>query len=291
MAYTADIEGFKEYSVLVRDASTTKAYCYQINKFFTLSKIDLYEVNKKTIIEYCQKNVGTKNLSIMMLNTRQALLAYYGYLVDHLNMKFDIAKLKIPIPRYTQKQQKVLHYEDVLRIIKKMRSRGISFTVYRNTMLLLMYTSTGMRKSEVINLKLSDIELEKGFMTVWKTKTNEPRTICLPPTLCSVMKKYLTMRKRYAKSNYFIITEKGLKISEKTLTAITLEIKRIHGIDVAYHAMRRGFASDSFSAGVEIPYISRALGHKNYDTTLKYYIYFDDNALKEKLKSHPAYKR
>lgn len=285
------INQFKNYSKFYRRDSTTRDYCFKIKKFFILSKLELRQVNEKSLRRYCEEFGKSNNYLYMIGRLRSALKQYYIFLNKECDAKLDldIFDFKIKQPDFTP--QSVITYKDTLSLIEQSKKRANTFAKKRNLMLLYLYSTTGMRRSEIVHVRMCDINLEKKYLTLYKTKTNNPRVIYLSEKAIDLVKIYIEERDKRAKNtDKFIIGFHGKALSSAGIESVVKSCRNDFGFKFSFHAFRRGFASDLFSSGADVTSISKALGHENISTTLKYYIYFIDEHVRAEVSKHPAFK-
>jgi integrase/recombinase XerD len=120
-----------------------------------------------------------------------------------------------------------------------------------------------LRAKELLSIKVSDIDFERGSITVRNTKNQETRTVFFTEGTKSLLIKY--------------IKSKGLKSDDKlfnlTYNALYKRLKRIGkkiGIDLRPHLLRHTFATVAIKKGVPLPAVQKLLGHKDIRTTQIY---------------------
>jgi len=128
--------------------------------------------------------------------------------------------------------------------------------------------NTGMRKSEILGLKWSNVDLKNGYIYVENSKSSESRTIPMNEKLLSLFRKMFEERK--LSSEYVFVNPKtGAKYQDiKKAFASTLkkaQIKNFH-----FHDLRHTFASHLVMAGVDLTTVKELLGHKDIKMTLRY---------------------
>jgi integrase/recombinase XerC len=135
----------------------------------------------------------------------------------------------------------------------------------------LMYT-TGMRRSELIGLKLSSVDLSQNIVKV-VGKRNKERQIPLLNSVIKTIRNYLMLRGEIvAKQDYFLITEKGEKmyptlvyrIINKYFSKVSLKIKK------SPHVIRHSFATHLLNEGADLNSVKELLGHSSLASTQVY---------------------
>jgi integrase len=126
--------------------------------------------------------------------------------------------------------------------------------------------NTGMRKSEILNLKWDNVDLKHGFILLDRTKNNERREIPINDTLRSTLQ---SIPRRLDVPYVFFdpVTGKPYQ-SVKRSFATALRRAKIH--DFRFHDLRHTFASHLVMAGVDLTTVKELLGHKKLTMTLRY---------------------
>lgn len=134
------------------------------------------------------------------------------------------------------------------------------------TMIMLMYAS-GMRASEVTNLKWGDIDFQRNTLHIKLAKGGKDRIIMLSP---KVKKNLLNLDIK--KEGIVFKTNRGGKYSLRSIELIVKKAAQKAGIKkkVTPHSLRHSFATHLLEQGVDIRYIQKLLGHANLQTTMIY---------------------
>ncbi|WP_319559752.1 tyrosine-type recombinase/integrase [Marispirochaeta sp.] len=176
--------------------------------------------------------------------------------------------LKIPAPVLLTKARKpkklpvVLSRDQVSAILNTIRNPK------HRAMIAIMYGS-GLRISEVVNLKVGDINLTRNRIHIRQSKNLKDRIVVLSPLLADYLQ--LLSADRDAKELLFL-TQSGKKYSTRTLQTIFKRALSISGIPLAAtcHSLRHSFATSLLESGVDIRVIQAQLGHTSIKTTMLY---------------------
>jgi integrase/recombinase XerD len=137
------------------------------------------------------------------------------------------------------------------------------------TMLYLAY-SAGLRVSEVVNMKLSDIHSERMVINVKGAKGKKDRTVALSEGILELLRQYYVVYK--PKFWLFEGQIEGESYSSRSLQSVFQRAKaatRIHQ-PVTFHSLRHSYATHLHEAGTDIKLIQELLGHNDLKTTLRY---------------------
>ena len=139
--------------------------------------------------------------------------------------------------------------------------------------ILIMALNTGMRKSEILNLKWDDVDLVHGFILLSHTKNGERREVPINATLRATLEElYKGTTKRPRKVHvpyvfYDYTSEKPyLNVHHSFVTAC----KRANIRDFRFHDLRHCFASHLVMSGIDLTTVKELLGHKTLTMTLRY---------------------
>lgn len=288
--YQPDLKGFAQSFSLNHREVTTKHYVFMLKRFFSLCPAEPEKLTKKIFLNYCHENVRKGKISVLITETKKVLKQYFVFLNEEHAAKLDLSIFNIPVGTREFTPQPVLRFAEAKKIIEHLSERAKTFAQKRNCLLLLLYATTGMRKSEVLNIRMSDVNFKDNFINIWKTKTGQPRSVPIPLVTAEALKKYIEARNKIAtQTDFLFVTYTGKKTTVATLTGVARKYLVKNNIKISFHAFRRGYASDLFETGCEAAYISRSLGHVSISTTFNYYVYVYDRTLKNEVSKHPAY--
>ena len=239
------------------------------------------EVNSYRIDKYIAQS-AEKYAPKTVKNTISLLSAAYDRAI-RLGLLSENPCTKITLPKQPQPEIQTLSEQDVVKLMKALEDERIDFKVGYELCLLC-----GMRRSEVLGLKESDINLPfrtamisktrhivDGKMQIQDTKTEKSRrSLALPEFICEDIRKLIELHDSYEweHSDYLILTPFGEPMHPSTFSDHLILIEEDHGIrHVSVHGLRHTFATMLNSAGVDIARISAELGHSNISTTLNKY--------------------
>jgi integrase/recombinase XerD len=132
-------------------------------------------------------------------------------------------------------------------------------------MLWLIY-SCGLRRSEVTNIKLSDLDIERGILNIREGKGNVDRMVPIPE---KVWEKIAAFRKTYNPATWLFEGQSGGRYSVESVYSVFKQSLKRAGInkDVGVHSLRHSYATHLHESGLDIRYIQELLGHKSTRTT------------------------
>lgn len=142
-------------------------------------------------------------------------------------------------------------------------------TTLRNTIVLELLFSTGMRVSETSNLKISDIDLSTNTIYIFG-KGSKERVMCISEQIAELIKQYLEARNY--KSEYVFVNKLGNRYSEQSIRNMVSAYTKAVGVEIHItpHMFRHTFATALHDEDVDIRYIQQLLGHSSIVTTQIY---------------------
>lgn len=223
---------------------TISAYCFHANKFL-LSGISLKGFLDSLAIK------GYKSASI-----RQAGFACKFYLKT---FGFDSA-LNVPNFKRDKKLPIILSKVEIEKMIKS------TFNLKHRLVIMLLY-SAGLRLSELLSLKWSDIDFSRNIIHIKSAKGRKDRIVMLSSRVKKVLRNF-----SFDTSGLVLLSSRNKKYSSTSIQLIVSRCALMAGINkrVTPHHLRHSFATHLLESGVDISYIKKLLGHSNIETTLTY---------------------
>ena len=201
-----------------------------------------------------------------------SLRTYYKFLlkIGDINVS-PLAKHKVlKIAKILQVPFSEKEIENVLEILKEENS----FVNLRNKLIVELFYSTGMRRAELINLKLNDISDSQKTIKVLG-KRNKERIIPLLPSVLNTIASYLDYRKSLSSIkdvHYLLLTKKGAKIYETLVYRVINNYfsKASEKVKKSPHILRHSFATHLLNEGADIKSVKELLGHSSLSSTQIY---------------------
>ena len=194
-----------------------------------------------------------------------AVAALRFFFVKTLNR--DYAPEQLPYPRQEKRLPTVLSRGEVQRLIDS------ASNLYHRALLMTLY-STGMRRGEVVGLRVADIDSERMLVRIRQGKFSRDRDVPLSPVLLETLREYYRWMK--PKTYLFPGTQKGRRrdkpISPKGAWIACHEAAERAGLDkkVSPHTLRHSFATHLLEDGTDLRTIQVLLGHADLSHTTVY---------------------
>ncbi len=206
-----------------------------------------------------------------------------GYMASNPIEKVEIPKLEKTLPPKLTQQQSLWLLEVVFNYPYQN-----SFLRFRNHAIFATFIFAGLRKRELLNLKLADIDVENLTLFVRQGKGNKDRIIPISYTLALSLKRYLEERKKRLKTcpYFFVSLNLDQGFADIGLRRLVTNIKNASGIPFSVHKLRHTFATLMLEGGCDIYSLSRMMGHNDIKTTT-IYLYASAEHLRSQMIKHP----
>ena len=244
--------------------------------FNALSKIQRSDITNFMV---SQKNRGLSVNSVA--RALAAIKSFHRFLVRERVLKTDPTSL-VDSPRLWKKIPETLSLNEVVALLGQPNVRDKQGM--RDKALLETLYATGMRISEVVDLKVSNVNLEVGFARCIG-KGNKERVVPLGKKAIEGLRKYLDVsRPKFLGSNesdFVFLSRLGKKISRQSLWKIVKRYAREARIKkpIWPHTLRHSFATHLLERGADLRAVQEMLGHANISTT-QIYTHIDKDRLK-----------
>jgi integrase/recombinase XerC len=272
-------ESFLEYLQTEKRYSphTVRSYLNDLDQFYLfLSSVGLPDdpgqVTSHDIRAWIVSMIDNSYTTVSVHRKISCLRVFFRYLRKEGIVKSDPLE-KVVLPK-RKKTLPVFIEEEALVNLLDNYSFGDSFAGIRNrTIIELLYT-TGMRRSELIGLRNSDVDLAEGLVKV-TGKRNKQRIIPLVKPFIQRVQEYIKVRDEiYTSVNdaWFFITDKGNKLYDKYVyNTVNSYLAMVTTIEKkSPHILRHTFATHMLNRGADLNSIKELLGHANLSATQVY---------------------
>lgn len=276
-----------------------KSYCEE-------KTITYYEENLTKFIEYVADEELTRDIYINYIyelrkknikNTSirtycRAIKAFSNWLLENEYIEKDIT-FRVKLPREDKDIVIPLSEDEVIKIDNVILIPVFSDSILylRNALIVHLMLDAGLRKSEVINLNVNDIDLDKNVIYINNSKYNKSRVIPLSSVIKNLYNAYLIDRE-YSEIGLMNNTPLLIKSDDKRITSDTIKslfrrLKKQSGIERIHpHLLRHTFATSYLMQGGNLEQLRIILGHSDYNVT-RHYLHL---AASNKLLNYDYYK-
>lgn len=214
----------------------------------------------KEYLYFCKEDRGLSNSFI-----NQTISAVKILLQDVLGLPWD-ATIKIKRPRRVYPMPEILSCEEVLRLVS-------SPTNIKHQAILAVLYSSGIRRDELLHLKLSDIDSSRMVMRISDGKGNKSRDVLLAVKTLRLLRDYYRI---FRPRPLVYVFESGAKpghpYSGSSVRKIVQRAAKREGITkkVHPHSLRHAFATHMLEKGTNLKVIQKLLGHNSLRSTMVY---------------------
>lgn len=289
------INDFIYYLQLEKGLSENSLKAYQSDLYklksyataFEMGEIKDFDTEKIRSFLYAQSEVLSKRSIARIISS---LKAFYDYLL--LEEIIIVSPMdQVDSPKIVKKIPEFLELEEVNRMIESVGMEDPNF--FRNTAILEMLYSCGLRVSELCDLSLNRVFLEEGFIQIIG-KGNKERMVPLSDILKESIELYLgkerdIMVNKKACTEHLFLNNRGKRISRIMVFNIVKKQAKKVGIErnVSPHSFRHSFASHMVENGADLRMVQDLLGHESILTT-ELYSHLNNQFIKQDILSkHP----
>lgn len=183
----------------------------------------------------------------------------------------------MPYPKVIYDEPKYLRKEQIEKIITAADFAvpwSSPFIQKRNIAILAVLLYLGLRKSELLNVRLHDLDMQRGELkvTAETSKSKQHKTLPLNATVQRKLADYLAelRKKRYTTAYLFVADNRDEPLSEQGLKHLIKRIGQAAGIRFHAHQLRHTFAVNLINSGSDISVVQKLMGHKSLISTLTY---------------------
>jgi len=272
-------EAFCDYLLLEKKYSshTVDAYLGDLTAFeffvqeeFGQESIDLVNYSQIRSWIVLLVDQGISNVSV---NRKMASLkAFYKFLLK--SKQIEVSPMLKHKSLKTPKVVQVPFSEKEVKELLGQIDNPVGFEEVRDKLIVEMFYMTGMRRAELINLELKNVDCSAGLVKVLG-KRNKERLVPILPIIVSQINSYIKKRddlESGVDSDYFFVSKKGLKLSESFVyRLINSYFSRVsEKVKKSPHVLRHTFATHLLNNGADLNSVKELLGHSSLASTQVY---------------------
>ena len=273
ISYEKDLELFNKY--------------LKENKITNINKIDY-----NTIRKYLGYLHDEKYEASSVSRKISALRSFFKYNLKE-NIITNNPMTLISNPKKEKKLPKYLNYEEIEKLLNSIEldtKEGI-----QERLIIELLYSTGIRVSELVNIKIKDIKIHENQISILG-KGNKERIVLFGKKAKDLIKLYMTTYKEYYKGNilneYLLINKKGKQLTTNKIELIVKDAlkKSALKLNISPHTLRHTFATHMLDSGADLKSVQELLGHSSLSTTQVYTHITSDLLRQEYLHAFPRTK-
>jgi len=235
---------------------TIKVYLGCLKEYFNFKKSNLKELEEDKIRKFLLDKQNKKYSSQTINLYLNAIKFFYREVLKNprkIGLKFAKRNKKLPIILSRGE------IKEIIRIIKNPKHK---------LMISLAY-GAGLRISELVNLKVRDINLEELTIHLKNTKGKKERLTIFPEKIKKELGRIMTIKNP---EDYLFESERGGRLSQRSIQKMFKNALRKTNIkkEATFHSLRHSFATHLLENGLNVRYVQELLGHRNIRTTQIY---------------------
>ncbi len=257
---------------------TIIAYKKDIDQFFLFLKeqyeiIDEKKVNyliiKSWIVKLMENNLSTRSINRKL----SSLKTFFKYLIREEIISVN-PMLKVTSPKTSKRLPEFVEKNKIEHLLNDI-DFGDNFTAIRNKTIFEVFYATGIRSSELINLKEQDIDLKRSTIKVIG-KRNKERIIPFSNKLSNLLEIYLEKKhkeisEQKANTHLFVTIKGGKMYAKLVYIMINSYLNKVTTLSKkSPHVLRHTFATHMLNSGADLNAIKELLGHSNLSSTQIY---------------------
>lgn len=278
--YLTNEKGYSNYTI--------KSYQEDLDAFYEYLKAKkITKVDYSLIRSYLNSLYDLNYASKTICRHISSLRSYFKYLSQEEYIDNN-PMLLISNPKVSQKLPQYLNYNELETIFQIPDQK--TFLGLRNALILELLYSTGVRVSELVNIKLSDIDLINKRIIVLG-KGNKERYVLFGKACSDLLTKYL--QELNIQSDYLLVNKNGKPLTDRGVRYIIDDIvkKSALKLKISPHTLRHTFATHLLNEGAELKSVQELLGHESIATTGIYTHVSIEHLRKTYLDAHPRAKK
>jgi integrase/recombinase XerC len=286
MENTILLDDYKNYLIIERNSSllTVSSYLSDLHKLanffingFSNTKISDFD----KVFEYLANfKITTYNRKISVLKN------FYAYLLQTNIITQDFSHIFIQAKK-DERLIQIISDIDMTKLLTVLENGNDLMS----HCLVLSLIDTGIRVSELINIKLNDIHLSQQLLKI-TGKGNKQRLVILSNRLTLILTKFLASKKESTTKSSFLFTNKNKPLNRQYVNKLLIKLSNLANTSSLHpHLFRHTLASNLVAKNMDLNSIKQLLGHASIDTT-QLYTHVSDSYLQQTIKQfHPRIKK
>ncbi len=269
------VERFLNYLTVEKglSANTLESYRRDIQKFKRYLKEEtgkkITNFKRSDLSSFIEHLRNSGNQTTTLARNIATLRGFCKFMLIEGIIKEDPIE-NLTNPKGWKRVPRIIGIEEVLNLLKKPEGKKLSL---RDRAILEIIYSSGLRASEVINIKTGDINFEAGFITI-RGKGSKERVVPINEMTLATIKKYIKESRpellKKKTSQFLFIAKGGKPLTRQRLWQLIKIYSTDLSVKISPHTLRHCFASHLLDGGVDLRALQKMLGHTDISTTQIY---------------------
>lgn len=255
---TKNYLGMTERELKIRNYSprTVKSYLGCLKAFIEFAGTRRELSNEEKIKTFLRKKFDQGQASSTVSLHLNAIKFFFRQV-----MKVDLDS-RMKFPKREKRLPVVLSRSEIQSVLTVIRNK-------KHRLIISLAYGAGLRVSEVANLRIRDLELDRMMLVVRQSKGGRDRVSLIPGKIRDDLVTWMALREP---NDFVFESERGGKLHSRTLQKIFQSALNWAGVkkEATFHSLRHSFATHLLENGVDIRYVQELLGHQNIRTTQRY---------------------
>lgn len=261
--------------------------------------LKVHELTEKTIVNFMEflntrlRRVGRQNIARPYKNSsiatvRGKLSAFFDWMVERKYLEENpFHKIKYPDVSYTDARAfSPKEFETIcLAIHTKIHWNNLLIRK-RNIAIVMFLVLTGVRKEELLGLRLPDVDIEREFVKVRAetSKSKRSRIIPMNPELTPYLEDYMYFRRNHRTIFFWVSGHRDRGFTEHGIKHLTNLLYKTTKVNCHLHRFRHTFATNYYKQTHDLYGLQKLMGHRSFKMTLNYLRSMPDDHLVEQMK-------
>lgn len=262
-------------------SGTVRAYKQHLKDFEkVVAKKNINSISLEDVLKY-QRCLSDKGLSpATIFRYSVAIRGLFRLASREGDTELDYTL--IPTPKYSSTSWHAIESCEFDKVLDSVKSDS-EFLRLRNKLVLRFLYSSGVRVSELVDIRINTLNVYTREAIILTKKSNKPRLILWDGETGIELKKYLEERLNFPSSEYLFTNKRGRKLTPRQVQRIVKEVRELAGINykLVPHSFRHGYGMRGVAKNMNLRYLQVLMGHESITSTQIYMKYSDQNVKDE----------
>ncbi|MCQ2344251.1 MAG: tyrosine recombinase [Paludibacteraceae bacterium] len=280
-------------------ANSRNAYLHDVDMLSDfLGDTQVTEADLRTLSDFVGELAKVGLSATSQARIISGVRSFYRFLFFTHRIEYNPSE-RLVVPKTGRHLPAVLSFDEIERMIAVLEENRVGsseFIVRRNRAIIEVLYGSGLRVSELVNLKFSDMRTDDGFMIV-RGKGDKQRLVPVSDVSVRQIDDYLPLREQLdikkGEEDYIFLNQRGAHLTRTMILIFLKELALRADIlkTISPHTLRHSFATAMLEGGANLRVIQMLLGHENIVTT-EIYTHIDTTRLREEIINfHPRNQR